>query len=283
MSRYDLAAAERDDDAGIAGLDRPEMLVLDIDGTLVAPGREITERVRCALVRAYQAGCHVVLATGRASFEVVELFQSTGLPRGLAVCSNGAVVASMPDGQILAQETFDARPVLDAVLEHVPAARVAVEIAGTGYLVTHQFPKDKLLGRQILAPLDGLCSGPVVRAVIRDPNQTSEDFRALTNKLRIRGASYAVGFEAWLDLGPLGVSKASGLEKVASMLATNLRYTLAIGDGHNDAEMLVWAGRGVAMGHAPEELKKIADDTTLGVAEDGAAQEIEKWFGCSSS
>ncbi|GHF09735.1 haloacid dehalogenase [Streptomyces spiralis] len=278
MNPDNFIAGGRDDDTATAGLGQPEMLVLDIDGTLVEPGRQMTERVRSALMRAYGAGCHVVLATGRASFEVVELFRSTGLPQGLAVCSNGAVVASMPDGKILAQETFDARPVLDVLLEHVPAARVAVEIAGTGYLVTHQFPKEKLLGPQIVASLEGICSDPVIRAVIRDPNQTSEDFRALMNKLRIRGASYAVGFEAWLDLGPLGVSKASGLEKVASMLATDPRRALAIGDGHNDTEMLTWAGRGVAMGHAPEELKKIADDTTLGVAQDGAAEEIEKWF-----
>ncbi|MFD7666067.1 HAD family hydrolase [Streptomyces sp. NPDC059788] len=257
---------------------RPEVLVLDIDGTLVEPGREMTDRVRAALRHASAAGCHVVLATGRASFEVTELFRSTGLRQGLAVCSNGAVVAHMPSGEILAQETFDAQPVLDAVLKHVPAARVAVEIAGTGYLVTHKFPAEKLLGPQIVAPLDGLCTEPVIRAVIRDPSQTSEDFRTLTQKLRIRGASYAVGFEAWLDLGPLGVSKASGLEKVTSMLDTDHRRALAIGDGDNDAEMLAWAGHGVAMGHAPAKLKQIADATTLTVGEDGVAAEIEKWF-----
>ncbi|GLF92916.1 HAD family hydrolase [Streptomyces yaizuensis] len=279
MSRHDLTAGDRDDGGpGRAGPEPPEMLVLDIDGTLVEPGREISPRVRAALARAHAAGCHVVLATGRASFEVVELFRSTGLPGGLAVCSNGAVIASMPDGGILAQETFDARPVLDAVLAHVPAARVAVEIAGTGYLVTHRFPAGKLLGPQIVSPLADLCSGPVIRAVIRDPSRTSEDFRALTRRLRIRGASYAVGFEAWLDLGPLGVSKASGLEKVAAMLATDRGRALAIGDGHNDTEMITWAGRGVAMGHAPAELRRIADHTTLGVAEDGAAAEIERWF-----
>ncbi|MCW7984032.1 hypothetical protein XF35_00985 [Streptomyces platensis subsp. clarensis] len=255
------------------------MLVLDIDGTLVEPGCEITDRVRAALVRASDAGCHVVLATGRASFEVMELFRSTGLREGLAVCSNGAVVARMPTGEILAQEAFNARPALDALLQHVPAARVAVEIAGTGYLVTHQFPEEKLLGPQIVAPLDGLCSEPVIRAVVRDPSQTSEDFRTLMQRLRIRGASYAVGFEAWLDLGPLGVTKASGLEKVTSMLGSDRRMALAIGDGHNDAEMLAWAGRGVAMGHAPAHLKQIADATTLTVNEDGAAAEIEKWFG----
>ncbi len=53
---------------------------------------------------------------------------------------------------------------------------------------------------------------------------------------------------------------------------------LAIGDGRNDIEMLRWAGRGVAMGQAPAEVKAAADAVTLPVEEDGAAVEIRRWF-----
>ncbi len=256
----------------------PKMLVIDIDGTILEPGHDITARVRAALTRAHRAGCQIVLATGRASFEVVQLFQDTGLPDGLAVCSNGAVVASMPQGAVLAVETFNARPVLATLLAQVPAARVAVEIAGSGYLVTQRFPDGELLGQQTIADLEAVISEPVIRVVVRDPDQTPEDFHALTRRLHIRGASYAVGYRAWLDLGPLGISKATGLEKVASMLGICRFDVLAIGDGHNDTEMIEWAGRGVAMGHAPPELKLIADAVTGTIAEEGAAQEIEKWF-----
>ena len=47
--------------------------------------------------------------------------------------------------------------------------------------------------------------------------------------------------------------------------------TLAIGDGRNDIEMLTWAGRGVAMGQAPEEVVAAADEVTKSVYDDGAA------------
>ena len=53
---------------------------------------------------------------------------------------------------------------------------------------------------------------------------------------------------------------------------------LAIGDGRNDIEMLQWAGRGVAMGQAVEEVHAAADDVTATVYEDGAAVELGKYF-----
>jgi Cof subfamily protein (haloacid dehalogenase superfamily) len=256
----------------------PKLLVLDIDGTLIAPGRKLTGRVRQALLRAERAGCPVVLATGRASFEVTELFAETGLADALAVCSNGAVVARMPSGQILAKEHFDARPVLSVLLEHLPSALVAVELAGHGYAVTQRFPDGEMIGRQLVGPIEELIAEPVTRVVVRDPDQSSQDFHELTRRLNIRGASYSVGYRAWLDLGPAGVSKASGLRTVSAMLAVEQRDVLAIGDGHNDLELIAWAGRGVAMGQAPAELKLVADGVTGSVTEDGVATEIEKWF-----
>ena len=56
---------------------------------------------------------------------------------------------------------------------------------------------------------------------------------------------------------------------------------LAIGDGRNDIEMLRWAGRGVAMGQAVEEVSAAADAVTGTVYEDGAATEIARWFPAS--
>ena len=53
---------------------------------------------------------------------------------------------------------------------------------------------------------------------------------------------------------------------------------LAVGDGFNDVEMLRWAGRGVAMGQAPDELIAVADDVTGSVEDDGLAAELSRWL-----
>ena len=53
---------------------------------------------------------------------------------------------------------------------------------------------------------------------------------------------------------------------------------LAIGDGRNDIEMLRWAGRGVAMGQAVEEVQAAADAVTETVYDDGVVVELSKWW-----
>ena len=91
-------------------------------------------------------------------------------------------------------------------------------------------------------------------------------------RVGLHGVSYAVGWTAWLDINPEGVSKGSALELVRRRLHVEPADTVAIGDQRNDIEMLEWAARGVAMGQAPDEVKAAADEVTGTVEEDGLAQ-----------
>jgi HAD superfamily hydrolase (TIGR01484 family) len=114
--------------------------------------------------------------------------------------------------------------------------------------------------------------------IIRDPEATAEDFVATAERLGLHGTNYVVGWTAWLDLSPVGVHKASGLEEVCRRLGVDRSDVLAIGDGRNDVEMLRWAGRGVAMGQAVEEVRAAADDVTGTVHDDGVALELARWY-----
>ena len=114
--------------------------------------------------------------------------------------------------------------------------------------------------------------------IIRDPEATADDFIELAARLGLHGTDYVVGWTAWMDLSPVGVSKASGLEHVCDALGLGAADVLAIGDGRNDIEMLRWAGRGVAMGQAVDEVKAAADHVTASVHDEGAAVEMSLWF-----
>jgi HAD superfamily hydrolase (TIGR01484 family) len=270
----------------------PKLIALDIDGTLLTPladtgfsSEEVTPAVREALDRALDAGCHIVLASGRAPLGMSQVLRHLELPRNaasgeqaLVVASNGAVTFSYPPMKVLSEVTFDARDAVRAVLEHVPDAAVAVEEHGVGYRVNRHFPDGELDGEMILTPLEDMVASEVSRVIIRDPDSTSEDFVSLADQLGLQGTNYFIGWTAWLDLAPEGVSKASGLAEICERLGVSAEHVLAIGDGRNDIEMLEWAGRGVAMGQAPEEVKAIADAVTAAVEDDGAALEINRWF-----
>jgi HAD superfamily hydrolase (TIGR01484 family) len=268
----------------------PRLVALDIDGTLLkwvdgagTTHEEIAPAVGDAVRRARDAGCHVVLASGRSPHgmvpvaDLLELHLDQTDPLWI-VASNGAVVFRYPPLEVVAEETFDAAPAVRAVLERHPAALVAVEERGVGYRVTKEFPIGELSGEMILTDVEDLVSGPVSRVIIRDPEATAEDFLTLAGELGLHGTDYVVGWTAWLDLAPMGVSKASGVAYVAERLGVDQSDVLAIGDGRNDIELLQWAGRGVAMGQAVQPVIDAADDVTAPVADDGAALELGRYF-----
>lgn len=278
---------------------RPRMVALDIDGTLLkwVAGAGMTyetieQRVTTAIRRAHDAGAHIVLASGRSPHGMTGIADLLELPDrpGLEgeplwiVASNGAVVFRyVPGGaiEVVHEETFDAGPAVRAVLVEHPNARVAVEHRGIGYRVSTPFPEGELTGVMTVTDVEELVAEPVSRVIIRDPEATTDDFVALGARLGLHGTDYVVGWTAWLDLSPVGVSKASGLDHVARALGVEAAEVLAIGDGRNDIEMLTWAGRGVAMGQSVESVLEAADAVTDSVHDDGAAVELERWFGQS--
>jgi HAD superfamily hydrolase (TIGR01484 family) len=201
-----------------------------------------------------------------------------GFDDGLAVASNGAVTLSYSPVEILSTITFDARETVKLVLEHVPDAAVAVEEIGRGYRINKEFPTGEINGEMIVQSIEELVAEPVTRVIIRSPGQSAEEFTSLAERLGLHGINYFVGYTAWLDLAPEGVSKASGLESVCARLGLTAADVLAVGDGLNDLEMLRWAGRGVAMGGSPPQVLDAADDVTGSVHEDGVADEIERWL-----
>jgi HAD superfamily hydrolase (TIGR01484 family) len=272
---------------------RPGVVALDIDGTLLkwvegggTTHEEVSPAVQDAVRRALDAGAHVVLASGRSPHgmtnvaDLLDLHPDDG-ERLWVVASNGAVVFRYPPLEVVHEETFDAAPAVAAVLEHHPSALVAVEERGVGYRVNGPFPTGELSGEFSIADVADLVAVPVSRVIIRDPEATADDFVALGRRLGLQGTDYVVGWTAWLDLAPVGVSKASGLEYVARELGVDAADVLAIGDGRNDIEMLRWVGRGVAMGQSVDEVKEAADAVTATVYDEGAAIELDRWWPAS--
>jgi Cof subfamily protein (haloacid dehalogenase superfamily) len=269
----------------------PKVVALDIDGTLLkwVDGQTedyetITPPVYDAIHRALDAGAHVVLSSGRSPHGMTRIADMLDIPREEAdqlwvVASNGAVVFRYPPMEVVHEETFDAAPAVAAVLEHHPDALVAVEERAVGgYRVNRVFPEGEISGEQIITEVDDIVGEPVSRVIIRDPDATADDFLELASKLGLHGTDYVVGWTAWLDLSPVGVSKASGLQHVCDRIGLTAADVLAIGDGRNDIEMLRWAGRGVAMGQSVDEVRAAADDVTASVHDEGAALELSRWF-----
>ena len=259
---------------------RGALVALDVDGTIVDHDEAMSDRVRGAVQRVASSGAHVVVATGRSLHGVLPVLQRLDLREGFCVCSNGAVTVRLdpaaPEGyRVVALHTFDASGAAGVLREGIPTGLFAVEVLGRGFKVTAPFPEGELTGEVEVVPFEELFDEPVMRVVVRSPEHTPAQFSALVESVGLHGVAYSVGWTAWLDLAPDGVTKASALEDVRVRLDVPRSATLAVGDGRNDVEMLRWAARGVAMGNAPEEVRAVADEVTAHVDDDGLADVLE--------
>jgi hydroxymethylpyrimidine pyrophosphatase-like HAD family hydrolase len=257
------------------------LVALDVDGTLVTYEdffEPPTRRVIASVRRAREAGAHTVVATGRSLHSTVPLLDHLELAEGFAVCSNGAVVVDVETRLPVDVVTFDASDPVRYFAEEIPDAVLAVEELGVGFRVTGEFPVGELDGKVTIVSHDELLDGPVTRLVVRWPEGSRERLRAVAAASGLPSVDYAIGYTAWLDIMPEGVSKAAGLETVCAKLGVDRSDTLAVGDGHNDMEMLVWAGHGVAMGQAPDDVKAVADAVAESVDVDGVAVLLDGYF-----
>lgn len=262
----------------------PMLVGLDLDGTLLSYDGTLSPAVADAVAAVRDAGHHVVLATGRAVFATVPVAEQLGLDAGWLVCSNGAVTAridaSAPGGFTIDQAfTFDPAPALRAVEAGIPDVLFAVEDVGVGHRVNRPFPEGELGGPLRVADFEDLCAQPVSRVIVRSPERTRDDFHGLVQGLGLGDVAYAIGWTAWMDIAPRGVTKATALESVRAGLGVDPAATVAVGDGHNDVEMLAWARRGVAMGHADAAVRAAAAEVTGSVTEDGAADVLRSLVG----
>ncbi|HWS58096.1 MAG TPA: HAD family hydrolase, partial [Actinotalea sp.] len=221
----------------------PLLVALDVDGTLLSYTEVLAEPVRTAVAAVHGAGHHVVLATGRSVFATVPVAARLGIERGWAVCSNGSVTVrldpDLPDGyEVVESITFDPGPALRLMLAELPDACFAVEVVGVGFRLNKPFPDGELHGEHEVVGLDALAGTHVTRLIVRSPEHTPEEFHDVVAAAGLADVTYAVGWTAWMDVAPAGVTKASALEDLRTRLGVHAGRTVAIGDGSNDVDML---------------------------------------------
>ena len=264
------------------------LIGLDIDGTLVHDDGYLSPEVVKEVQRVKQLGHEVIIATGRAAANAVPVVRDLGIKEGFLVSSNGAVTVELdsdhPRGFKMSDVvTFDPAEVLAQLIEHLPEAHFAVEDTDGSYRFHRPFPSYALGDQNFETPLEELTHHPVSRVVVLSPEHDVDEFLGLISKIGLASVSYAIGYTAWLDISPKGVSKASALENQRARLGISSDQVLVMGDGRNDIEMFEWAkkagGLAFAMGQAPEEVQLAATNVTSSVTDDGVARVLAGFEG----
>jgi Cof subfamily protein (haloacid dehalogenase superfamily) len=260
-----------------------ELIALDLDGTLLTSGKKITERTRRVLQALMHQNVKVLLASARPPRSVAGIYKLLKLDT-CVICYNGALIYDPPNKEILVHQPIHlpiARQVMQMARDVWPNIVLSVEVLDQWFTdrinpeyqteVSKQFIPDKL------APIETWLNCDVTKILVLGPETflTSIKNQVLYNfgeKLSVIQSDNNL-----LQVMVSGVSKGKALKYVCKHYKIPLRRTIAIGDAHNDIEMLECAGIGIAMADAPTKVKEAADYVTTTNDEDGVAEALEKF------
>ncbi|MEY8565590.1 HAD family hydrolase [Corynebacteriaceae bacterium 7-707] len=290
--------------------DAPTVVVSDLDGTLVTSAERVSPRACAVINRLVEAGVTFIPASGRPARWMLPVIEQLGL-RPVCVCANGAVVydsatdrityaAELP-AEVLSRvtATISAATGPRLAARGLPPVTFAVERAGRSafdradelFAVQPEYPHAWDTEEHSVQPLAELCSVPAVKLLVRNEAMGSAELFDLVNPV----VDPAVAHVTWsfggglLEINVPGVSKLSGVAHAlggGGVSGTGARAVpdldpsrvVAFGDMPNDVAMLRWAGLGVAMGNAVDEVTAVADHRTSSNDDDGVAEVLERWF-----
>ncbi|MBI3764095.1 MAG: HAD family phosphatase [Chloroflexi bacterium] len=263
------------------------LAAFDLDNTLVGPGLTLSPRVKAAVARAQAKGVIVTIATGRGPSPTDQFAAALDLTAPL-ICFQGGIVYDYRQKQILHETRLD-RAVVPII----------VRLAGErGWNLSFECPDMIYLPRdsdhpEELFELMRVANWKRVDNFHTDLPETPHKFilsvhdraerDALANELRasfdgeLAKITVVPSHPILVEGLPRGMSKAVGLAWLADYFSLKPEEVMAVGDNDNDAEMLRWAGLGVAMADGSPAALASADEFVPPAAEDGAAIALEKF------
>jgi len=271
------------------------LLATDIDGTLLNPQFSISEGDLAALRRAHAAGIEIVLVTGRRHSFALPIAKQLGFDLWL-ISSNGAVTRSL-SGETFHRDIMPAetcRRLCGAMQEFRGNTVLTFDKETKGAIVLEHLDE---LGPSIRRWLEKNVAYiefvvPIEKALVTDPVQAMfcGTMERMTMALRVLESAgmdgqvtvlrteYPARDLLMIDVLNAGCSKGHALERWAKYRGFRRDEVMAVGDNHNDVEMLEFAGHPVIMGNACEELRARGWKITRGNDACGVAAAVELAF-----
>jgi Cof subfamily protein (haloacid dehalogenase superfamily) len=257
---------------------RPRLIASDMDGTLLHWDETVSPATVTELDRWRAEGVPFVLATGRPPRWMRDIREVIGW--GTAVCCNGAVLLDLERFEVLDENLLqpDVLAEISTELRHrQPDTWFAVEY---GMEFRHEpvyRPRWDIDAPGVApATLDEMVQAPVAKLLARHEHLARDHFVALVEDVvGDRATVTNSSSEALAEISAAGVTKASGLAKIAARHGVGPEDVVVFGDMPNDIAAFEWVrdggGRAVAMEHAHPDLLAVATDVTGTNDDDGVA------------
>jgi Cof subfamily protein (haloacid dehalogenase superfamily) len=262
---------------------------LDMDGTLLRSDHSVSELTIQTIRKLTEKGISVILVSARPLDAMLPTALELGLSESPLITLNGGYIVEME------------KPIFQASIDLDTTARLTEQIRPSGATIAYYLQREwfaevndswieheqKIMDVKIkIAPFPELLkewsargegSGPNKMMVMSEPDSIAATEHSLQSLYKGSLNIYP-SKPTYLEIMVPAASKSNALRFLIDRMHIGREETVAMGDNFNDREMIQFAGIGVAMGNAPDEIKAIADYVTDTNNNDGVQKALEKFF-----
>lgn len=262
---------------------------MDIDGTLLDINGQISDIDKKALNKAAAAGIAVALSTGRvvkATRRFLDLLELDGYH----MFFDGALVYNPekdeevyvdPISSELVKQMIDYSRKIQLDFDLYSITRFFAERESWATDIRRDFFKldATIVDFKEIQDKERLIKGTLVVSSPEEKRKANDFVNNFRDRLHFSWTSTPAFPDIdFINIVANGVSKGKALKKLTSFMGISEDEVVAIGDGLNDISLLSSAGLAIAMGNAPDELKKTADHITLDVGHQGVAEAVRRYL-----
>lgn len=260
-----------------------KLMAVDIDGTLLNDNSELTENTRNKIKKAVERGLVFTIASGRPIQGIEGLNRQLNLDVPY-ITYNGAMVVMGKSRQIIYQRNLspeDSRDIVDLAREYNVTCMVWKDnrlfVSEINELVNKYTQISSVVPNKI-DNLEKLLENGVTKILWYDTAEKIAEYQSKIGQYISKNVNFHPSRPYFMEFVDVKASKAIAMEQIGNHYGIKQSQMIAVGDGFNDLSMIEYAGLGVAMANAPEEVKKRADYITLSNEEDGVAHVINKFI-----
>jgi Cof subfamily protein (haloacid dehalogenase superfamily) len=263
-----------------------KLIAIDMDGTLLNENKEISNRSQKGIGKLKEMGIKVVLATGRPLLGVMRYIEKLDLLEvdDFVVTYNGALVQSTKTNKVLLKKplSLDSYKELYAVSKELDVNIHA--LTGNSVLTPKKNPYTEIESSINQIPIiegsieDIDDSTNIVKVMFVDDPKKLDSIMPYIPQWVIEKYEVLRSAPIFLEFLDKDVNKGIGVSLIANHLGIKPEEVICVGDAGNDIAMIQYAGLGVAMANATEDVKNVADYITLSNEEDGVAHVIEMFM-----
>ncbi len=260
-----------------------KLIAIDLDGTLLNEEKIITDKNKNAIRKCLENGIKIVISSGRALEHITNYMEELEITDGYGSAFHGSTIFKAGSNEIVNETFLDTSLAKEIINDLIKCDDIGILVFTNKNTYSNdnndhvkKYTKNKVVTITEFSDVSEI-QGEISKVLIKGErdrlNLLKDDFQKYSDRCKILFSELDL-----LEFMSLDTNKGFSLEKISEYYGIDIKDTIAIGDNHNDIEMIEKAGVGVAVYNAVEELKKRADYVTVNDNEKDAISEVIEKF-----